>query len=30
VIFDFETFGGEEALLDGDPPRAIVGIAVAL
>ena len=30
VIFDFEAFGGEEALLDGDPPRAIVGIAVAL
>src|SRR5262249_3179668 len=30
VVFDGEPFGGEEALLDGDAPGTVVGIAVAL
>jgi hypothetical protein len=30
VIFDRETFGGEETLFDGDPPGPVVGVAVAL
>jgi len=30
VIFDVQAFGGEEALLDRDPPRPVVGVAVAL
>ena len=30
VIFDAKALGGEEALLDGDSPGAVVGVAVAL
>ncbi len=30
MIFDVQSFGGEEALLDRDAPGTVMGVAVAL